>query len=657
MMNFSIGLSTLQTAQFAIQTASQNVANASTVGYHRQRVILDARAPQWMHNQQIGSGVNISRVDRIRSHILESSYTQSVSELNGLRENLSMLRQIESEFLLGDGSIYQAVNGFFGEMTRLSANPNERVARDAVIHQATQIARQANGMSNRLLDMKTQIEVQLRSDVATLNRELAELVNLQHQIQTVSFQGAVANDLLDRRDRLINTIAEKIDLERFEGGNQGLGLSIGGSSITIGSTPPSFDLVTTPDGKLSIVMAGSNQDVRFQSGSIAAMQENFNVTIGQYQARLNEFVSTFIREVDQAHAKGVGLNGPFTLLRSARMAMPPTAPLQNTNLPFPVSAGQLTVSITNPQGEKRTHSIEINPATDSLSEIANKLDGINNLRAVVDPRSGQLSLFASSGYSFDFTGNLETIPGLETFSGTSIPQISGQYIGDRNRNLEVTIVGSGTVGSTPGLIARVTDLETGAVIIDLPIGKGYEAGQPLNVMDGVSLSFQSGSVGDGDSFRTPLIQESDSTGILSALGLNSFFTGSNASDIQVASRILNNPNEFASSRTGDLSDTSNLLGLIGLKGKQLVGDLKMTFHDYLGDISSTIGFEVKLQHRFELNIKGLNEHYAREIDAISGVDLNEELLTINQFQKQYEAAVQVLRAIDSMMAELMNIVR
>jgi flagellar hook-associated protein FlgK len=171
------------------------------------------------------------------------------------------------------------------------------------------------------------------------------------------------------------------------------------------------------------------------------------------------------------------------------------------------------------------------------------------------------------------------------------------------------------------------------------------------------VSFQAGTVANNDYFRTPLIHQSDSTGILSALGLNSFFTGKDASDIQVSSRIANNPNEFASSRTGDLSDTSNLLKMIALNGKQIVGDLKMTFQEYLGDVSSSIGFEVRLQQRFEINVRGLKENYEQEINAISGVDLNEELLAINQFQKQYEAAVQVLRAMDSMLTELMAIVR
>jgi flagellar hook-associated protein 1 FlgK len=97
--------------------------------------------------------------------------------------------------------------------------------------------------------------------------------------------------------------------------------------------------------------------------------------------------------------------------------------------------------------------------------------------------------------------------------------------------------------------------------------------------------------------------------------------------------------------------------MIGLNSKQVVGNLNMTFQEYLGDVSSSIGFEVKLQQRFEVNVRGLHENYEQQINAISGVDLNEELLSINQFQKQYEAAVQVLRAIDNMMAELMSIIR
>jgi flagellar hook-associated protein FlgK len=349
-MNFSVGISSLRTAQFAINTASQNIANANTEGYHRQRVILSTRQPQWIENLHLGNGVDIKQVDRVRNGVLEGFYTQSLSELSGIREGLSLLRQVESEFLVGDGSIHQAINGFFTELTRLSANPSERVARDAVIYEATQLANRANGMQGRLTDMKSRIESQLQMEVETLNAELTELVELQHRIKINSVQGPIPNDLLDKRDALVNVIAQKIDVDRFEHVDGGLGLSIGNNAFSIGSIPPQFGVLKDEQGQLSVVVKGSERKIDFPTGKIGKLLTLHNSTIGYYQSKLNELTRTLIREVDQAHAKGVGVEGPFEVLRSGRTVLPTNKPLSVADLPFEVQAGTLTVSITDAQG-------------------------------------------------------------------------------------------------------------------------------------------------------------------------------------------------------------------------------------------------------------------------------------------------------------------
>jgi flagellar hook-associated protein 1 FlgK len=108
-MNFSVGLAALRASQFALNTVSQNLANANTQGYHRQRVNFQSRLPQFIEGHFIGSGVDVGTIDRMRSQILESSYTRSVSDLSGAERQWSLEGQIESLFLPGDGSIHNVL--------------------------------------------------------------------------------------------------------------------------------------------------------------------------------------------------------------------------------------------------------------------------------------------------------------------------------------------------------------------------------------------------------------------------------------------------------------------------------------------------------------------------------------------------------------------
>ncbi|HMP80516.1 MAG TPA: flagellar hook-associated protein FlgK [Pirellulaceae bacterium] len=656
-MNIAIGLSALRASQFALDTVSQNIANANTSGYHRQRVQLAARMPQWIGGHYLGSGVDIKRVDRMRSQVLESSFTNSLSDLSGVQQGLVLLRQIESEFTLGPGSIHQSLTDFFGELNKLSANPNESVSRHAVVQQAIQLAQRTQSIHLRLSELKSHVHTQIQSEVKELNQQINALVELQFRIKEASVGGIMPNDLFDQRDELINRLAEKIDVQRFELMQDGFALSLAGSSISLAATAVKFETTLLDDGTISVHLAGSDRAIGFQSGSLAALIESHNTTIGQFQTRLNTFASRLMQQVDQAHAKGVGLDGPFTILRSGRKFAQADIPIQQASLPFPVTAGNLYFSITDPQGEKRTASIFIDPATDSIHDIANKINSVSNLASSVDTYNGQLTIFGQPGYKFDFTGNLETIPSLTSFLGSAVPRIAGQYTGELNRQIQVEIVGSGLVGRTPGLLARVTDSISGAVIAELNIGDGYEAGASLPVIDGVTLSFQAGTVNDGDSFLTHFVAESDATGILSALGLNSLFSGKDASDMRVATHIAENPRALAVSRSGEISDTANLLGLIRLRDQHLVGEHQLTFQDYLADITSQVGFQVRTQQRLQQNVAAVNQQYGADIAAISGVDLNEELINMVQFQKQFEAAIQVMRAFDNMLTELMSIVR
>ena len=656
-MNFAIGISALRAAQFAINTGAQNLANANTPGFHRQRVEFASRAPQNFEGRFLGTGVDIKSVDRLRNQVLESSLTHTISDLSGIEQSLSVLRQIESQFLPGEGSLDSSLSRFFSELARLSANPSESVARNAVIQQASTLAHQTSTIYHRLNGIQSTVRSELEIQVKDLNREIADLVELQNQIKRVSLQGAVPNDLMDQRDRLVNQISEKIDVHRFEHLGDGFALSIGTSSVSIGVIPVAFEAYQSIDGALGVRLKGTQREVPIQSGRLAGLMEAHNQTIGGFKNRLDSFARQLIQQVDQQHAQGVGVDGAFSLLRSTRNIDFTNLPLNRAGLDFPVAAGELFISVTDPQGEKRTYSIPVNPDVDSIQDLSDRISGLPNLQGAVDSVNGQLSFIAQPGYQFDFTGNLETIPGLADFSGTSVPRFSGNYSGSTNRNLQFTVVGNGEVGRSKNLLLRVSDPVAGVVLDEINIGQGYEAGSPFNIIEGVQLTLSAGQVNDGDHFGTPMVAQADNPRILSALGLNSFFAGSGAKDIRISDQIQNNSRRLATSRNGDLADTSNLLKLIDLQDMRTLGENQRSFSDYLDDMTADVGFQVRSQQVLRQTVGDLKLQYEAEINAISGVDPNEELININLYQRQFEAAIRVLQAMDQMTAELMNIVR
>jgi flagellar hook-associated protein FlgK len=654
-MNLWIGLSALQASQFGINSVSHNLANASTEGYHRQEVGLETRQSQLIGGRFIGSGVEVGYVRRMRDQIVESAFTNSLTDLSAIDQRLQIESRIESFLLPGEGSVQSSLTGMFDEFVRLSANPNENTLRNSVVSEGVNLASRLRQLSSDFVELKDSIGRQLELEVRGLNQDIETLVELQNRINSIRIHD-VPNDLLDQRDQLINSIAERIDIQRYELVQNELGLGIAGSSISIGVAPIQFETVTGEDGKLSVRVQGSDRETNFVSGKVAALTGLHNDFVDHFMSKIDEFASALIRQVDQAHAVGVGLNGPYSILHGTRAAADISASLNNSGLAFPVEAGDLYLTVTASDGSRRITSISIDPATDSLEDIAVKISSVDNIQAIVDEQTGKLSVIAARGYRFDFTGNLETTPDLTNFSGTSVPSIGGSYTGDTNGKFTIRIDGSGAIGQANNLIAQVVN-EGGQVIKEVNIGIGYEPGSELDVGNGVTIGFPAGDVVAGDSFEVITVANADTSGILSALGLNSFFQGTNASDIDVDSRIISDSDEIATSRSGDIGDTRNLAALIGLRDAPVLADNRLTFDDFLAETNTEIGFHVQSSKNVRANVAELNFQYQTERDSKSGVDINEELLFMTQYQKSYEAAVQVLRTMDSMLSELFQIIR
>ncbi len=657
-MNFDIGVSSLRASQYAIETISHNLANANTEGYHRQTAIMASRGARLIPSSNpngiyVGIGVDIAQIRSSRDSVLEDAYSNSIADLSVAKQRVAIENQIESLLKPGNNSIHRTLGSFFDELSRLSANPSEAVQRNAVIQQGVGIAQQTRDISNQLVDLKYSVKNQIELEVQDLNASLGTLADLQKRIGLAEGTGSTPNLLYDQRDQLVNRISEVISVQRKTDG----GLAYAGYAVAQGLEAIQFETHYDADGKVGFRVAGTDANLSMQGGKLITLAETFNSTIDDFQQRIDQFATDLIRAVDQTHAQGVGLNGPYTILRSSRAVASVTTPLNEAGTQFPVAEGQLYISVTSPAGEKRTYEIAIDPTTDSLTDVASRISAIDNLQAAVNPQTGEFSVIATAGFKFDFTGNQETIPDLSSFTGTATPRFSGLFEGNVNRNIAVTMIGSGEIGKTPGLAAQVTDLATGSIIATLDIGENYEAGTEIGIGEGIKLTFSSGTATAANSFETNLIANSDSTGFLSAVGLNSFFNGNDAGSMAVSRRIIENPSEFASSISGDVSDTTNINQLLELRGSKLAQNNTLTFEDFLNETSSEIGFRVRNSNYLVDSLGDLSEQYKTQIASVSGVDLNEELVELQKYQKQYEAAVQVIQAMSAMLDELMNIVR
>ena len=217
----------------------------------------------------------------------------------------------------------------------------------------------------------------------------------------------------------------------------------------------------------------------------------------------------------------------------------------------------------------------------------------------------------------------------------------------------MTFLGTGTIGVTPGLQARVTDL-AGDAVATLDIGQGYEAGQPLSLVHGAKITLTPGTVAIGNSFTTKVAGQPDSAGILTALGLNTFFSGDDAATMRVNDDLLADPDRLATSRSGLVGDSSNLQRMISLRdGQSINGQSTFTesFNQTLGEIGSDVSFLKQLDETNQL----LTGRISDEIQSVSGVDPNEEMVQVLKYQRMFQMAAKYINTVNQTLDELLRL--
>ncbi|MEO1615045.1 MAG: flagellar hook-associated protein FlgK [Planctomycetota bacterium] len=653
MPNFEIGLSALRTNQFALQSVSNNIANANTDGYHRRRVIQQSKLPNQLGGYRIGSGVRVARIDRMRDQVTEQSLTKAIADTNQVEQTLTIQRQVEAALLIGDNAIGKQLDEYFAEFTSLSASPNEPARRTALIEAGSQFAGALRDVTGELDNLRRSIRTQIGHELEQFNQNMLELSAVSTQISSHAAQGFDHNVELDKRDSLINEIASIYGIARNESFNGDINITISNHSIQQGNQPNALSVRENGD-QLEIILDDSDAALPTDTGRLSALVDAYNRLIPEYEASLNELASSVIHQVNQVHATGISTAGSFQNLVGTQSVDDSSIPLAQALPNAPLTAGDFSVTLTDANGDRTVETISINPATDSLDDIAARLNAIPDLNASVRAGTNELQIAAAPGVQFDFAGGFDSLPDQAGVTGTSVASLSGFYTGESNNEYEVRISGSGQVGSAANLFAEVYD-EDGVLLNRVNVGDGYEVGSEVELANGIQMTFESGTLIAGDSFTTPAIETPDETGLLGSLGLAGFFTGNSADTIAVDESIIDDPNRIATGRTGAPSDATNLSRFIAV-GEASTMPGGQTFSQFTSELGTSIGFEINTNLALNDTLTNVRLRLEQERSGKSGVDLNEELVYLQEYQKAYEAAARVIQVTDELLTELLNII-
>ena len=662
MDSFSIGVSGLNAAQKAIDIIGNNVANAATPGYHRQRINLNPAYARQIGSILLGGGVEFANVTREINNFLEQEILCQQSSLAQTSRELESLRTVETAFgeLTGNSSLSAAIDGFFNSLQELSAHPTEPIWQRQVVTDAETMAGQFRTLSEFLTKLETQITLEAENSIGQINALTNQIAGLNDKIENVEVSGGQANNLCDQRDQCIKELSELIGVETQAREYGVVDVSIGGIPVVSGSSVTELEVGLNENNCLAITVAGaSNYNTDAQGGQLGGLFSLRNELIPDIHDHLDDLANAIIQQINQYHFQGVGSEGSFTELTGWSMISEDLADFDP-----PVTDGTMYIRVTNTStGEITRHAIDIDASTDSLTSIATDITAITGLTASV--ASSKLHIQAETNYEFDFLPAVlpEPEPTPKTLTGTPPPDIavSGIYTGTTNSTFTCTVAGvSGQIGVTDGLKLEIS--KDGTLIKELNVGLGYAAGDKLDLGDGlyISLSIASGeTTGDlnvGNNFQIKGWADTDTSGVLAAVGVNTFFSGSSAMDMAVCSDIAAAPGRIATALGAEMTDNTNALRMAGLRDQTLSNLGTMTPGEFYRRLVTDIGQQLSVKQMQEDNAESMVQNLANQQSDISGVNINDEAAKLLVFEQMFQAMAKYLSTVQSSLSTIMEIV-
>jgi flagellar hook-associated protein 1 FlgK len=145
----------------------------------------------------------------------------------------------------------------------------------------------------------------------------------------------------------------------------------------------------------------------------------------------------------------------------------------------------------------------------------------------------------------------------------------------------------------------------------------------------------------------------DTSGILVASGTYGFFSGQDASNIDVSALIKDNVSYLATSQSGAVGDNRNAAAIANLKGTT-VFDQNVTIDEFYSLFIGKIATDKATADTYATTKENLVDEYSLKLEAIKGVSLDEEMADIIRFQRAYEASARFINVVDEMIDKIVN---
>ncbi|ARD43642.1 flagellar hook-associated protein FlgK [Colwellia sp. PAMC 21821] len=667
---YQTGVSGLLSAQQQLATTGHNIANVNTEGYTRQRTEQGSAVGNYNGGNFVGSGTYVQDITRLydqfsyKEQLLNKSNLGNADSISLDLNQLNEIMSFSSEAIGGSiDRFYQAVNG-------IADNPNDLGLRNIALSQATVLAKDFNSLNYNLdqLEKSTNGEIeQMASKISQISLDLAKINEQILQNKDLNLTGQ-PNDLLDKRDQLVNQLGEYTSVHTIEDTHGVMTVMIGnGATLVAGITPLTVSVEAgDPDALQTKLQLNSRNgkvalDASKLGGAIAAKIEYRDEHVAKARSELNRLAMAVSETLNQSQAKGLDLNAKqgldiFTDINATN--------LQNSRV---LASSKNTGTV---QAGINITDVSLVPAND----FTIKYDGTDYIMTNAQNGSTTTLVASSPGvyptdYGFEFKVNSGTPSTDDRF--TLRPTENSAAL------MKVTLSDPKSIAASSaiGIEADENNVSNGAVSIinvaDPEVARSYTDGTNANIVVDV---YKETPPGDFvyrvyDAANPPLPPPAPS----STLADGRFFAGATAViDMPPAPATAAFQIEIAGLPEGQgalarekftISDAfgsgnANNASLMAATQEQgILGGGKQTFSQALATATAEVGSNASTAELVADTAQALFTQAYNRNQSNSGVNLDEEAANLLKYQQAYQASSQIISVANTIFDTLLAVSR
>jgi flagellar hook-associated protein 1 FlgK len=571
---------------------------------------------------QLGQGVIVSQIERVKSDFIEERINTESNLQSYWKTRHEMLYQVEIIYNEPSGnSLRSQFDQFWNSWQELSKYPMENSVRNVLVENAKGMANEITHVFNKLHELRKQANVMVANRTEQINNMAYKIRDLNMAIQKAESLGDKPNDLYDNRDYLIQELSKIVNIQVSRNDADELIVLVGSENLVQGKIVQPLQLHANPDneGYYDILWQTSGTKPAILGGELKSLLEIRDDVLKQNMDEVDSLAINLATLVNEVHRDGFGLNEETNLNffehrpitenifgnwdsngdgQPDRSALFKISGVNKLSLDAEVGlAGTITLSRNN----ERNIPVYIDyQPTDKIKDVINKINISGAGVVAYLNHEGQLALKAK--IAEDSSRNNFMIRRLED---------SGQFL----VGLSGVLKNSGVQGAFSW--ARLDDarkLQGGPLHYD--ITPEFHPAQYLKVSDAIS--------GNPSAIAAAGGQDLDGTG--------------------------------DKNRISGKGDGTNALLIASVRAdKTIMIEGNSSFEDFFTGMISRTGAQASVSKGQEENKANLLNNLKNLKESQSGVNLDEEMANMVQYQNSYNASARILSTFNQMLEAIIRL--